>query len=239
MSASSRTIDLAGARILVAGATGVLGGALAEALAREGAELALAGRDRGRLDEIAARLDAPSARFDAADGDSCRTAVNASVAALGGLDAIVVSVGVPGFGRCGEVGAAEVDALFAVNALGPMRLIDEALPHLEDPGAVVAISAIVAEHPMAGLAHYSAAKAALSAHLAALRRETRGRGVSVLDVRPPHLDTGFSERPLYGIAPALPEPVPHGEIVAAIVDALREGRREVAWDPLARRQHAR
>lgn len=239
MSASSRTIDLAGARILVAGATGVLGGALASALAREGAELALAGRSRDRLDELAALLDAPTARFDATDPGSCRTAVSASVAALGGLDAIVVSVGAAGFGRCGEVDAASVHELFAVNALGPMTLIDEALPHLEDPGAVVAVSAVVAEHPMAGLAHYSAAKAALAAHLAALRRETRGRGVSVLDVRPPHLDTGFSERPLFGEAPALPEPVPHDDVVAAIIDALRDGRREVTWDPLKRRQHAR
>jgi NAD(P)-dependent dehydrogenase (short-subunit alcohol dehydrogenase family) len=59
-------VDLSGARTLVAGATGVLGGALAQALHAEGARLALAGRDSDKLASLGQELDgAPTATFDA------------------------------------------------------------------------------------------------------------------------------------------------------------------------------
>ena len=102
--------------------------------------------------------------------------------------------------------------------------------HLEDDGAVVALSAIVADHPTAGMAAYSASKAALSAYVTALRRERRKQGLTVLDVRPPHMDTAFAERALTGSPPPLPDPLDHRDVVAAVIEALREGRREVAWD---------
>ncbi len=225
------SVEIDGARMLVAGATGALGGGLARALAEDGAELALAGRDPEKLDALGNELDAPTARFEATDPGSRRTAVDSLAAALGGgLDGVVVAVGAPGFGRAGEPSADDVRRLFEVNALGPIALIEAALAHVGDPAAVIGVSAIVADHPTPGLAHYSAAKAALSAYLAALRRERRRDGLTVLDVRPPHLDTAFSERPLFGLPPALPDPIAAGVVVDAVVDALREGRREIAWD---------
>ena len=227
-------MNIDGSRTLVAGATGELGSALSRALRAEGAELALAGRDAGRLSALGDDLGAPTARLDVRDPASWRTAVDAAAAALGGLDCLVVSIGVPGFGPAGGASHDQVRALFEVNALGPMELIDTALAHLESPGAVVGVSAIVAEHPAAGIGHYSAAKAAFSAYLAALRRERRRDGLAVIDVRPPHMDTRFTERALFGRAPDLPEPLALSEIVAAILEALRGDRREVAWDLKAR-----
>lgn len=59
-------MDLDGARVPVAGATGVLGGGVARAVAGAGARLVLAGRDGGRLADLAAELDdAPTTAFDA------------------------------------------------------------------------------------------------------------------------------------------------------------------------------
>ncbi len=223
-------MEIDGARVVVAGATGEFGAALTRALAAAGAELGLMGRDRSRLDALAAELNAPSALFEATDADSCRGGVDALAAALGGLDAFVVTVGVAGFGQAGELSSETLDALFAVNATGPIALIDEALGHLEDDGAVVALSAIVADHPTAGVAAYSASKAALSAYVTALRRERRKHGLTVLDVRPPHMDTAFAERALTGSPPSLPDPLDHHDVVAAVIEALREGRREVSWD---------
>ena len=214
----------------MAGATGEFGGTLARELAAASAEVGVMGRDRARLDAIAEELDAPSARFDAADPQSCRRGVDALAAALGGLDALVVTAGVAAFGDAGELAPQTLDDLFAVNVTGPIALIEEALGHLEDDGAVVALSAIVAEHPTAGLAAYSASKAALSAYVTALRRERRKQGLTVLDVRPPHMDTAFTERALTGSPPPLPDPLDHRDVVAAVIEALQEGRRELAWD---------
>ena len=80
------------------------------------------------------------------------------------------------------------------------------------------------------MAAYSATKAGLSAYLAAVRRERRRDGLTVLDLRPQHMETGFSERPLAGHAPALPEPVDTSEVVEKAIGALREGKREMAWN---------
>jgi short-subunit dehydrogenase len=111
-----------------------------------------------------------------------------------------------------------------------MALIGAALGHVDPGGAIVGISAVTADYPTAGIAHYSAAKAALSAYLKAVRHERRRDGIHVIDVRPPHLDTGFSDRALAGTPPRLPEPVDHQQVVAATIEALRAGRREVTWD---------
>lgn len=227
-------MNIDGLRTLVAGATGELGSALSRTLHGEGAELALAGRDAGRLTALGEELGASTARLDVRDPESSRTAVDAAAAALGGLDCLVVSIGVPGFGVAGSASHEQIRALFEVNALGPIELIETSLAHLQAPGAVVGISAVVAEHPAAGIGHYSAAKACFSAYLAALRRERRRYGVAVIDVRPPHLDTRFTERALFGQAPELPPPLDVSAVVAAILGALREDRREVAWDLRAR-----
>ena len=154
--------------------------------------------------------------------------------ALGGLDGLVIATGTVAFGPSDELPDPVARELFAVNALGPIALIRAALGELGSPAAIVALSAVVAEFPTAGMAAYSASKSALSAYLTALRRERRRHGLSVLDVRPPHLDTGFSTRALHGEPPALPEPADPDGLVSEIVDGLRDGRRELRYDPLRR-----
>ena len=224
-------MELTDARILIAGATGELGTALAHALRAQGAELALAGRDTARLEALGAELDTPVARFDARQPASAKSAVDALAAALGGgLDAAIVAPGVTAFGGADELSPDVVEELFAVNALGPIALISAALGHLTPRGTLVGISAITVDYPTAGIAHYSAAKSALSAYLTAVRHERRRDGLCVIDVRPPHLDTGFTDRALAGRPPRLPEPVGHAHVVTAVLDAMRAGRREVVWD---------
>ncbi|WP_336027834.1 SDR family NAD(P)-dependent oxidoreductase [Geodermatophilus sp. FMUSA9-8] len=229
-------MELTGAKVLVAGATGVLGGALARALADAGARVALAGRDGGRLEALAAELGgAPASAVDAVDVDAVRTAVDAAAGSLGGLDAVVVAWGVVAFGPAADADDAVTEELFAVNALAPMSLVRAALPHLADGGAVVLLSAVVADAPTLGMAEYSASKAALSAWASVLRRELRGRSVAVLDVRPPHVDTGLVDRALAGTPPRLPAGHDRGEVVAAVLDGMRQGAREVVVDPRERR----
>ena len=215
-------MDLDGARVLVAGASGALGGLLAAELQDRGARLALAARDTSGLPDGAIPLELT-------DPASCAAAVDGALDALGGLDALVIATGAVAFGPADALDPAVAAELFAVNVTGPMALVAAALPHVED-GGIVALSAVVAAWPTAGMAAYSASKAALSAYLAALRREQRKRKVTVVDVRPPHLDTPFAERALAGEPPPLPEPHAAREVAVAVVDALRDGRREVAWD---------
>ena len=224
-------MDLTDKRFLIAGATGVLGGLLARELAGHGVRLALAGRDPEKLARLGEELDAATAPLDFADVASPGRCVEQAAQALGGLDGLMLTTGAVAFGEVsGSSDDRVVRELFGVNVLGPIALIQAAMSRPEPPTAIAAVTAVVAEHPTAGLAAYSASKAALSAYLTALRREQRRQGAVVLDVRPQHMDTGFADRALAGEPGQLPAPGDHRAIAGQIVSALVEERRELAFD---------
>ncbi len=224
-------MEIEGARFLVVGASGVLGGLTTRALVEAGARVVVTGRDQERLAEIAGVAGTEPITLDVVDVEACAGAVTTAVEQLGGLDGVVVATGVPAFGAALETEAAVAEELFAVNTLGPMALVRAAGAQL-DGGVVVVLSAILADLPTNQMADYSASKAALSAWLGVVRRENRRR-FRVLDVRPPHLDTGLSDHPLAGTAPKLPEPMPGSAVVEAILEALRNDASEIVWDPKA------
>jgi len=230
-------MDLDDERMLVVGATGALGGRLARALAAQGARVAVAGRDAGRLGAVADALGgAPAVALDLEQPGSAARCVAAAAGELGGgLDGIVIATGAVAFGPAETLDDAVAARVMAVNALGPMALVRAGLAGpLRPDGAVVALSAVVADFPTAGMAAYSASKAVLTAYLAALRRERRRAGLTVLDVRPPHLATDFAAGALAGAPPRLGAGADPDEVVAAIVAALREDRRELAYDMAAK-----
>lgn len=231
-------MELSGARALVVGASGVLGAGIARALAERGATVSVAGRDAGRLAPVAQAFGTEPLVLDLVDTDACREVVGAAADAMGGLDLLVVATGVAGFGPATDADPAVVEELFAVNTLGPMALVRAAAGRFEDGGTVAVLSAILAELPTNQMAEYSATKAALSTWLTVLRRENR-RAFTVLDVRPPHLDTGLAERSLAGEPPKLPAPLPGQVVVDTVVEALASGATEVVWDAGAKELVAR
>ncbi len=223
-------MELKGARVLVVGSTGVLGQLLTQALVEAGARVAVTGRDPERLASVAAGAEA-SFQLDVLDVAACRDVVRRAAEALGGLDGLVVATGVAGFGPATETPDEVTEELFAVNTLGPMALCAEAVPLMGSGGAIAVLSAILADAPMAGMAAYSASKAALTGYLAALRREVRRQGLSVLDVRPPHMDTGLADRAIAGEPPKLPAGHDPAELVTALLEGIEKGSRELAYDP--------
>lgn len=228
-------MDIPGARFLVVGASGVLGGLTTRALVKAGAQVVVTGRDADRLAEIAAVAGTEPITLDVVDVEACAQAVQLAAEQLGGLDGLVVATGVPAFGPALETEAAVAEELFAVNTLGPMALVRAAGPLLEQSGGgvVAVMSAILADLPTNQMADYSASKAALSAWLGVVRRENR-RSFRVLDIRPPHLDTGLSDHPLAGSAPKLPEPLAGSAVVDALLQAILQDKSEIVWDPKER-----
>jgi cyclic-di-GMP-binding biofilm dispersal mediator protein len=213
--------------VAIVGANGGLGSALARELAQRGARLLLTVRDPAKVTELRADLPGSAvAVLDLRDPDAGDTLVEAATAGFGRLDVLVNAAGIVAFGDLADTPDLAIEELFLTNVIGPLWLLRRCLPLLvASKGTVVQISAVVAETPMPGMAAYSATKAALTAADAALTRELRRAGVRVLDVRPPHTETGLAGRPLHGTAPELPEGLEPAQVARAIADALEDPRR--------------
>lgn len=218
--------DFDGANIILTGATGELGRRIGHRLQQSGAKLVLLGRDGDRL--AALDLEGPRIVGDIADVEACKKAVSTAVSAGGRLDGVVNAGGVVAFGRLDELDDATIDEVLATNLIGPLRLMRAALPKLSEGGFVATLSAVVAEKPMPGMAIYSASKAALTALDRAMTLELRRRKIDVIDVRPPHTETGLAKRPIAGVAPPLPEGLDPDFVADRIVEAIANGEREVA-----------
>lgn len=217
--------------VLLTGASGGIGRALAAALAAAGARLALSGRNAVALDEARATLAGLARRPVAAlpadldDLAALPGLVDAAVSALNGLDVVVHCAGLAEAGPADTPDPAVIDRQLRLNLLAPIALTRHALPHLlARPGsAVVHILSGAALVPVPGLAAYSAAKAGLAAWGDALHRELAPRGLHVLNVYAGPTDTPMLRRsPL--AAKMSPAESPHA-LAAAIVQALAEGRR--------------
>jgi len=151
-------MDISGSRFLVAGGTGFLGQKFARALLDGGATVAITGRDNAELSRVSAELNCPAIPLDYTDPGSVRAAASAVVHELGGLDGLLIATGAVAFGPVGEIGNEIETGLMRINATGPMELVSVLLDELAPGGAVVAVTAVVAEFPTAGMAAYSASK---------------------------------------------------------------------------------
>ena len=213
----------------IVGAGGGLGTALARELAGRGARLLLTARDPTTLAGLLAELpDAEVVGLDLRDPAAGDRLVEAATARFGRLDVLVNAAGIVAFGDLADTPDLVIEELFLTNVVGPLWLLRRCIPLLQArKGTIVQISAVVAEMPMPGMATYSATKAAMTAADAALARELRRIGIRVLDVRPPHTETGLAGRPLHGTAPNLPRGLDPAAVARTIADAIDEPGRKV------------
>ena len=211
----------------VVGASGGLGSAVCAELTARGATVVACGPHPERI-AAAGVAAAAVVELDLRD-PSAGDALVAAVADLGGrLDGLVNAAGVVAFGDLVDTDDAVIEELFLTDVVGPLWLLKRVVPLLsESKGFVAQLRAVVAEQPMAGMAAYSSAKAALTAADTALTRELRRKGITVCDVRPPHTETGLADRPIAGEAPRLKEGLSPSTVATAVVDAIAAGATEV------------
>ncbi len=219
--------QLDGAVVAVVGASGVLGSLIARELATRGARPVLVGRDDDRLGAVGVE-GAPRVVADLTDATAGDRIVEAARDAYGRLDGVVNAAGVVAFGALVDTDDAVIEELFMTNVIGPLWMIRRVAPALAETGGFVCnISAVVAEQPLPGMSPYAASKAALTAADTALVRELRRMKVSVIDVRPPHTETGLATRPLAGEAPRLPQGLAPETVALRIVQAIEDGQLDV------------
>jgi 3-oxoacyl-[acyl-carrier protein] reductase len=195
-------LGLQGARALVGGASGGLGEASARALAAEGARVALAARSADRLAAIATEIGGVAVPVDLATATGPGDAVDAAVAALGGLDVIVVNSGGPPPGRFDDLTDEVWEAAIDGTLRSAIRLIRAALPHLRtsDRAAIAIILSSSVREPIDGLTTSNLLRPGLAGLLKSLAGEIapiRINGVApgrVATARIATLDANRAER---------------------------------------------
>ena len=213
--------QLDGVRALVTGGSSGIGLAIARAFAQEGARVAvldLAPAPEGKLPEGTVVVLA-----DVADDASVRTAVDAAVAQLGGLDVLVNNAGIGAQGTVEHSTDAEWHRVLDVNVVGTARVSRAAWPHLRASArpAIVNTASIAGTAGMPERAVYSASKGAVLALTRAMAADGMPEGIRVNAVNPGTADTPWVGR----LLDSAPDPVaeraalaarqPHGRLVAA------------------------
>jgi NADP-dependent 3-hydroxy acid dehydrogenase YdfG len=186
--------------MLLTGASSGLGAALARAYARPGAVLHLSGRDRGRLDAVAAGCRALGAEvFSTVLDVTDAIAVSAWVRTAEGrrpLDLVIANAGISAGTHGGGESAEQIRAIFAVNVDGVFNTIMPALPAMRarKRGQVAIMSSLAGFRGFPGAPAYCASKAAVRIWGEGLRADLAAEGLKVSVICP-----GFVETPMTAV----------------------------------------
>lgn len=187
--------DLTGKRALVTGATGGIGGAIAKALAAQGARVALSGTRADKLEALAAELGGGAVALpcNLADRAAVDALVPAAIQAMGGLDILVNNAGLTRDNLALRLKDEDWDQVLEVNLSAGFRLAKAALRGMMKArfGRIVSITSIVGVTGNPGQANYAASKAGIIGMSKALAQEVASRGVTVNCVAP-----GFIASPM-------------------------------------------
>lgn len=188
---------LSGKRALVTGASGGIGGAIAEALHAQGATVALGGRNRAALDALAARLGerAVAVEGDLADQASTDAMLAAATDALGGIDILVNNAGLTRDNLAMRIKDEDWQAVIEVNLTASFRLSRAVLRGMmkERWGRIINITSIVGVTGNPGQANYAASKAGIIGMSKALAAEVASRGITVNCIAPGFIATAMTE----------------------------------------------
>jgi NADP-dependent 3-hydroxy acid dehydrogenase YdfG len=181
---------LRGKVVLVTGAAGGIGRAVAAAMSAEGARVALAGRNPELLRAIALPGPHLAVPLDVRDAAAWDLAVATVVEAFGGLDVLVHNAGSLEVGTLESRSPEAIRAIVDTNLTGSMLGTRAALPSLRaSRGAVVHVASLGGIVPMPFEACYAATKAGLRQLAFSLRAELASQGVTVSVVTPDSVDT--------------------------------------------------
>ncbi|MBV8980640.1 MAG: SDR family oxidoreductase [Acidimicrobiia bacterium] len=220
------------------------GRAIAVLAAREGADVTCADVDQAAAEETARLVEQEGVKAhvvvaDVTDADACRTVVDETVSALGGLDGLVLNVGIAAGRRLADTTVDQWDYTFAVNLRSHFLICQAALPVMEEGSAIVFIASVAGISAGSQIPSYDASKAGifgLSRHVA---MEGSRQGVRANVVAPGLIDTPLGRLATAGRPNRAKTPVPLGrqgtaeEVAAPVVFLLSNDAAYVTGQVLA------
>jgi len=226
-------VKVAGAKLLLTGATGGIGKALAHALHAQGARLVLTGRRLDVLTPLATELGAELIAADLSQhADVERLAAEAA-----DVDILVANAALPASGNLLELSQAQIDTMLEVNLRAPIALTRALAPAMASRGSgqIVLISSLSGKAAAPVSSIYSATKFGLRGFAHGAREDLRSSGVGVSVIMPGFIrdagmfaDTGLKLPP--GVGTSSPE-----QVTSAVISAIERNRGEVTVAPFGMR----
>lgn len=229
-------MELANRSVLLTGATGGLGRAIARAVADRGATLALSARKAEALERLAAELPGEGHRTLAADlaedGAAERLAAEA-----GEVDVLVANAGLPAAGWLADFSEEQLKRALRVNLEAPMLMARALFPAMVERGSghLVFIASLAGKAASPRSSIYNATKFGLRGFALGLRADLGPKGVGVSLISPGFIreagmfaDAGAKPPP--GMGTGTPE-----QVGAAVVKAVERDKVEIAVAPLPQR----
>jgi short-subunit dehydrogenase len=231
-------MELEGKRVLLSGATGGLGAAIAQQLADVGAMLVLSSRRERELGALASSLPGGASRHKVIAADLAKDgAASKLVRDAGDVDVLVANAALPGTGRLDSFTRQEVARALRVNLEAPIMMARELEPHFAKKGSghIVFIASLSGKVGSPRSSIYNATKFGLRGFAFGLREDLHpyGAGVSVVSpgfVREAGMfhDAGSREPP--GLGTTTPK-----KVAKAVVKAIRKNRIEITVAPRRQR----
>lgn len=187
---------------LVAAASRGLGRAVAEALSREGAKVAICARDEARLgqtrDEIARATGGTVRAFraDVTEERDVRDLVRFAAEELGSVDILVCNAGGPPSGPAGDFAPEDYQKALELNLLSTIRLCHEAIPLMKERrwGRIIALTSVSAKQPIDNLILSNTARAGVLGYAKSLSAAVAAFGITVNCICPGYTKTERVER---------------------------------------------
>lgn len=223
-------MTLVSGKVLVTGATGGIGTAIARAFAARGAQLVLTGRRVGVLEQLAAEIGAQALPCDLSD----RAAVARLAEDAGPVDVLIANAATVGTGHVLELTQAQIDTMLEVNLHAPIALTRLLVAGMIERGHghVVFISSLNGRAATPLTSIYCAAKFGLRGFALALREDLRPDGVGVSVVSPGFVsEAGMFVDSGVRLPPGAGTRTPQ-QVAAATVAAVERNRAEVTVAPL-------
>jgi short-subunit dehydrogenase len=226
-------MDVSGRTVLITGATGGLGQAIARTFAARGAALILTGRRVEILEPLAAETGARLLAVDLADA----AAVDGLIGQSGDVDILIANAALPASGFIEQFTVEEIDRALDVNLRVPIILSRALAPGMAARGGghIVLMSSLSGKAATAGSALYSATKYGLRGFGIGMREDWRERNVGVSTVFPGFIrDAGMFHEAGAKLPPGVGTRTPQ-DVADATLRAIERNKAEVDVAPLALR----
>jgi len=222
--------ELREARVLLTGATGGIGHAIARELHSRGAELILTGRRAEVLRELAAETNGETIEADLSE----RAGLERLVGEAGVVDVLVANAGLPARGTLSHFDLDRIELVMGVNLTSPILLTRLLLDGMLERGRghLVFISSMAGKVPRSGSALYSANKFGLRGFAGSLRQDLHGTGVGVSTIFPGFIrGAGMFAEHVDQLPPGVGTSTPE-EVAEATARAIERDQGEVDVAPL-------